>query len=29
MSNQVIVEVLVAETIIVGQVPETYVSCGE
>ena len=29
MSTQVIVEVLVAETIIVGQVPETYVSFGE
>lgn len=29
LSGQVIVEVLVAETIIVGQVPETYVSFGE
>ena len=29
MSTRVVVEVLVAETIIVGQVPETYVSFGE
>jgi len=29
MSTQVVVEVLVAETILVGQVPETYVSFGE
>lgn len=29
MSTQVIAEVLVAETILVGQVPETYVSFGE
>lgn len=29
LSTQVVVEVLVAETVIVGQVPQTYVSFGE